>query len=209
MKMFELLNQYKDLLHSPIGIFQLVVSAIISLAVLVIFVSVLINFFEADNARGVAREKKSIVETGSMTLFFLIYYVIIRLRIGIVALSQDAHIVLIVVGLLLIIVGCVVNVLGRFNLGKNWANQIKVYNDHSLVRGGVYKFVRHPLYASLIWMFFGGSLVEVNYLAFLSNILIFIPLMYYRAKQEERELSLKFKEYQDYRKNVWMFFPKF
>jgi len=102
-----------------------------------------------------------------------------------------------------------VNVRGRFNLGKNWSNQIKIYQDHYLVSSGVYHFVRHPLYGSIIWMFFGASLVYLNYLALLSNVLIFIPAMYFRAKQEEKMLMQEFPEYKEYQKRVGMFFPKF
>lgn len=98
--------------------------------------------------------------------------------------------------------------MGRFRLGSNWANQVKIYKNQTLVTHGPYGFVRHPLYASLILMFYGGCLVYPNYLAFLANTLIFIPFMYYRAKQEEILLSKTFKEYKKYQKEVGMLFPK-
>ena len=47
-----------------------------------------------------------------------------------------------------------------------------------------------------------------NYLVFILNTIIFIPFMYYRAKQEEKELVKEFKEYKDYSKKTGMFFPK-
>ncbi|MGK0469242.1 MAG: protein-S-isoprenylcysteine O-methyltransferase Ste14, partial [Clostridium sp.] len=37
---------------------------------------------------------------------------------------------------------------------------------------------------------------------------IFIPFMYYRAKQEETLLIQTFSEYNDYIKRTGMFFPK-
>ena len=113
-----------------------------------------------------------------------------------------------IIGLLILIIGCIINIIGRINLGKNWSNQIKIYDDHSLVSNGVYKIVRHPLYASIIWMFFGASLIYSNYLAFLANLIIFIPFMYYRAKQEETLLKNEFIDYKDYQIKVGMFFPK-
>ena len=111
-------------------------------------------------------------------------------------------------GLVLVVAGAAVNILGRLALGRNWANHIKIYNDHSLVVNNVYGFVRHPLYASLIWMFLGASLVYFNFLAFLANALVFVPFMYYRAKQEEELLAKEFEKYKDYQKKVGMFFPK-
>jgi protein-S-isoprenylcysteine O-methyltransferase Ste14 len=208
MKIIDVFDKYFYMLGSPLGVFQLVSSLIVGFSVLIIFISVLINFLEADKSRGVKREKKSIVETGTMTLFFVIYYLVIKFNIGTFLVNFKIHIILVVLGLILLVLGCTVNVVGRFSLGKNWANQIKIYNDQTLVRGGVYSYVRHPLYASLIWMFFGGSIIYLNYLAFLLNIFVFIPFMYYRAKQEEKELVLKFEDYKDYRKKVGMFFPK-
>lgn len=208
MKIFEIFNQYRELLQTPLGVFEFFALIIIILSVLAIFVSVLVNFIECDKRRKVMREKKSIVETGTMTLFFVVYYVIIKMRVGTIHLDWKLHLIFIVIGLILIVVGSFVNIRGRFSLGRNWANQIKIYNDHTLVQSGVYKIVRHPLYASLIWMFFGGSLVYMNYLAFALNSFIFIPFMYYRAKQEEIALSSRFKEYYNYKDKVGMFFPK-
>jgi protein-S-isoprenylcysteine O-methyltransferase Ste14 len=78
-----------------------------------------------------------------------------------------------------------------------------------MIQKGMYRFVRHPLYASIIWMFFGASFVYMNYAALLANVCVFIPAMYYRAKQEERLLAQEFPEYQAYQKAVGMFFPKF
>lgn len=100
------------------------------------------------------------------------------------------------------------NISGRFYLGSNWANHIRIYNNQTLIKTGAYGIVRHPLYSSLIFMFYGACLVYPNYLAFLSNTFIFIPFMYYRAKQEEDLLSKRFKGYHVYQKEVGMFFPK-
>ena len=108
----------------------------------------------------------------------------------------------------MIILGCIINIAGRFNLGKNWANQVKIYNNQTFTRKGMFKIVRHPLYSSLMLMFYGACLVYPNYLAFLANTFIFIPFMYYRAKQEESLLLKTFKEYKQYKKEVGMFFPK-
>jgi protein-S-isoprenylcysteine O-methyltransferase Ste14 len=76
------------------------------------------------------------------------------------------------------------------------------------VQKGAYRIVRHPLYASLIWVFYGASIVYLNYYAFLLNTFVFIPFMYYRAKQEEELLEKEFSDYNKYTLNVGMFFPK-
>jgi protein-S-isoprenylcysteine O-methyltransferase Ste14 len=185
----------------------IIADIIIVICLLVLFTSILINFVESKN-RNIKREKKSIVETGSMTLFFIFFYILIRFKIGELLINQNLRLFLILLGLIMVVFGCIINIMGRFNLGNNWANQVKIYNNQKLITNGIYGFVRHPLYASLILMFYGGCLVYPNYWAFLSNTLIFIPFMYYRAKQEEDLLSKMFKDYTKYKKEVGMFFPK-
>lgn len=177
---------------------------------LLVFIAVLVDFIQFQRRGAVKKEKKSVVETGTMILFFLLYYALLRSRTGVLDIAypwlRDA---LALFGTASVVIGCFVNIRGRFDLGKNWSNQIKIYDDHSLVSNGMYRIVRHPLYASLIWMFIGASLLYVNYLALMATWVIFIPFMYYRAKQEEMLLEKEFEGYCGYRKKVGMFFPKF
>ena len=163
---------------------------VIAICLLVLFSAILINFFESK--KNVQKAKKSIVETGSMTGFFLVFYVLIRFKIGHLEINEGVLSIIKPVGLVMIIVGTYINIHGRRVLGMNWANQVTIYNDQKLVRNGIYKYIRHPLYSSIILMFFGACLVYPNYLAFLSNTIVFIPFMYYRAKQEENLLKEKF-----------------
>jgi protein-S-isoprenylcysteine O-methyltransferase Ste14 len=189
---------------------NIVVGAVSLVSTLAIFIVVGLDFYKFQGKGGVKKEKKSIVDTATMAAFFLVYYLVIRFRIGEIAtvFSPEVRIVMASIGCAIIIYSCYINVIGRRYLGGNWANHIRIYDDHELVREGPYKMVRHPLYASLIWMFFGGAMVYANYPALLLNLFIFMPFMYYRAKQEEEMLSSKFKQYDDYKSKVGMFFPK-
>jgi protein-S-isoprenylcysteine O-methyltransferase Ste14 len=105
-------------------------------------------------------------------------------------------------------VGAVINIWGRILLRNNWANHIKIYAGHTLVRRGIYRVVRHPLYASIILMLLGGSVLWQNYLSALATVVFFIPAMVYRAKQEERLLREHFPDYAAYQQQAGMFFPK-
>lgn len=206
-------NNFKNLLEkfsgSPFEIFGAIISLLLMICVLAIAISVGISFANAGENTQVRKEKKSIVETFTMTLFFILYYATIKFRIGEISfLPSNWVVILSLFGILIVLLGTYVNIKGRYELGKNWANQIKVYKNHSLIQSGMYKVVRHPLYASLIWIFFGGSFIFLNYVAFLLNTLVFIPFMYYRAKQEDQLLSESFPEYDEYKSKVMMFFPK-
>ncbi len=206
MSMVEIINQK---ISNPLGILQLGSLIVIIICVLTIITFIFINFVEGSKKHKAKHKKKSIVETGTMFLFFFLYYFLIKFNVGLIQINNiNLRVLTIIMGLILIVIGTVVNVKGRLKLGKNWANQIKIYEDHTLVTSGIYGFVRHPLYASLIWMFYGGSLVYLNWSAFLLTTLIFIPFMYYRAKQEEKLLSKQFEDYSKYKQKVGMFFPK-
>jgi protein-S-isoprenylcysteine O-methyltransferase Ste14 len=182
---------------------NLISNTIAICCIFLVLVAVLIDFGEFQERDQVRKKKKSIVETGTMFLFFLFFYYLIRFNIGRIYLSyQWLRVMMMIIGDLILIFGCWVNLKGRMVLGKNWSNQIKIYKDHYLVTNGVYQIVRHPLYASIVWMFFGASLIYVNYLSFLANIFIFVPFMYYRAKQEEGLLIKEFKDYKNYQLKV-------
>jgi protein-S-isoprenylcysteine O-methyltransferase Ste14 len=196
----------KSLLNlSPIS---LVINLVVVICVFSVLMAVIFDFVEFHNRVILKKHKKSWVETGTMFIFYLIYYLILRNQFGHLNLSLTIAIISVFSGLFLLIFGAIFNIRGRFDLGKNWANQIEIYTDHKFISRGTYSLVRHPLYASLIWMFIGGALVYVNYMAISVTIFIFLPMMYYRASQEESLLLKEYKEYNNYRKKVGMFFPK-
>jgi protein-S-isoprenylcysteine O-methyltransferase Ste14 len=57
-------------------------------------------------------------------------------------------------------------------------------------------------------MYIGGAFLYLNYLALILNIFVFLPFMYYRAKQEEKILITVFENYKIYQSKTGMFFPK-
>jgi protein-S-isoprenylcysteine O-methyltransferase Ste14 len=179
---------------------------IVTLCTISVLTAVFVNFQLARGSRPIRAKRKSLVETGSMLAFFAGFYLIIRLRIGVHEIPV-AYYPLAVAGLLLVVLGAAVNIMGRCALGRNWGNQVIIYEDHSLVTGGVYRLVRHPLYASLVWMFLGASMVFQNWLSLLATVLLFIPGMFYRAQQEEKALLARFPDYERYRERTGMLFP--
>jgi protein-S-isoprenylcysteine O-methyltransferase Ste14 len=184
-----------------------IASMVITASAVAIFSAVIVNFITCGRKDGVKRRRPSFVATASMTAFFVFLYLLIHRRIGSIEIT-DSRLILPTgaAGILLVAAGAVVNLVGRLNLGRNWANQATIYDDHHLVVSGVYSLVRHPLYASLIWMFYGASLAYANAAAFTAVTVIFLPVMYYRARLEENMLEKEFSNYSEYRKNVGMFF---
>lgn len=202
MKVFDL---YIEVINK-IGLWQTIKYLIIVLGITLIYMRVFKNFRDAKEQKNKKKkEVKSIVETTSMTGFFIVIWLVVSFRLG---TFRYQNIYLDIIFLIIYIIGVVFNLFGRYYLGHNWGNNVIIYNNHTLVKNGVYKVVRHPLYASIVWMIYAVGILCQNYLVIILNTAIFIPFMYYRAKQEERELIKTFKEYNNYKKNTGMFFPK-
>lgn len=189
-----------------IGLEMTIINLVVCAGITLIYLRVFINFNESkkqkDNKK---KEVKSIVETFSMSTFFLVCTIVVMLKIGTFNFSNT---LLNIFALIVYVIGVCFNLLGRHYLGNNWGNNVIIYNDHTLITKGVYHVVRHPLYASIIWMIYAVGILYHNYLIIILNSVIFIPFMTYRAKQEEKELMIVFKEYEDYKNKVGMFFPK-
>ncbi|HIH24988.1 TPA: isoprenylcysteine carboxylmethyltransferase family protein [Candidatus Woesearchaeota archaeon] len=154
------------------------------------------------------KERKSVIATGTMLLFFIMLYLTLRTGTGTFAIDDIAYRIAVTMACIVVVLaGTVVNIKGRYDLGKNWANHIKIYGGHTLITTGMYRVVRHPLYASLIWIAFAASIAYQNWLGVLLTATVFTPMMSYRARQEEELLSERFKEYKEYMKRTPRFFP--
>jgi protein-S-isoprenylcysteine O-methyltransferase Ste14 len=186
------------------------VDVVVFLATIVVAAAIVMDFMSyGRQRRAVKADARSLVETGSMTAFFLVYYLVIRFRLLEVRIPGGTRLAMIAVGMVLIITGVTMNVLGRFMLGANWANQIRIYEGHTLNTTGPYAVVRHPLYASLIAIFVGGSLVYSNALSLLLTLGVFVPMMVVRAKKEEALLLKAFAgRYVEYQARTGMLCPR-
>jgi len=184
---------------------QIIAVVLIAMSVTAVFAAVAVDFFQYNDRDDTEAVKRSPVATGSMIGFFILYYAAIRFRVG---AAPHFNAAFMVIGALLVISGAGVNIAGRIQLGRNWANHIKIYSGHTFVQTGVYRVARHPLYASLILMMAGGSLAYLNWLTAVLTAVVFIPMLNYRAKQEEVMLGEAFPEYTAYMEAVGRFYPK-
>jgi protein-S-isoprenylcysteine O-methyltransferase Ste14 len=77
----------------------------------------------------------------------------------------------------------------------------------TIVTTGLYGYIRHPLYLSLILLGFGAMLKKPGYIQIILSIINLIALIL-TARVEEGEMIKKFgNEYRDYMKKTKMFFP--
>src|SRR6185369_1525941 len=75
-----------------------------------------------------------------------------------------------------------------------------------LVRTGIYRFVRHPLYAAHFVIYFCYTLLHLH-LATAALYAVFVAGQTFRARNEEKKLAEVFPEYEDYRKSAGMCLP--
>ncbi len=119
-----------------------------------------------------------------------------------------AHFALRVVGMALLVLGMSGYWWGMVSLGEfllpRWT---RLKHDHSVIKTGAYRYLRHPLYASRILAYLGLLLFFDNFLLLL--VIFLIPLLYLQARQEEKVLIEVFgEEYKSYQAFTGMFFPK-
>ncbi|HSN65775.1 MAG TPA: isoprenylcysteine carboxylmethyltransferase family protein [Fusibacter sp.] len=95
---------------------------------------------------------------------------------------------------------------------NGWYNIYKKYwsketGKGTLVKTGIYKYIRHPQYAGLLLLSF-GMIVEWATLPMLIMFPIMIVMYVRLAKREEKDMILEFGDaYQSYMKSTKMFIP--
>ncbi len=84
----------------------------------------------------------------------------------------------------------------------------ETHKAEKVVTTGIYSFIRHPQYFGAILSHLGISILLSSLFSLLSTPLI-ILYNYLTAWKEERELIKEFgKDYEEYKKNVPMLYPK-
>ncbi|MFN4278842.1 methyltransferase family protein [Thermosynechococcus sp.] len=104
------------------------------------------------------------------------------------------------------LIGLSLGIRGLLNLGNNLTPLPHPKEDSQLVTTGVYGWVRHPIYSSVIFLALAYSVWQMS----LSHGLGAIALLIFfdrKAAQEEQWLSEKFKDYADYRQAVKKLIP--
>jgi protein-S-isoprenylcysteine O-methyltransferase Ste14 len=78
------------------------------------------------------------------------------------------------------------------DLGTNWSVTLQVRENHRLIIRGVYRRVRHPMYAALFLYSVGQALVVPNWIAGPSYLIALAILVSYRVGVEERMMLEEF-----------------
>jgi protein-S-isoprenylcysteine O-methyltransferase Ste14 len=106
------------------------------------------------------------------------------------------------VGLLAVLMGVAFSVWARLMLGGNWSNRVTVKENHTLVRTGPYRIVRHPIYSGILLGMLGSALQRGGIRCFV-GVLICGFSFWLKTRAEERFMVQSFGEqYLQYRHRV-------
>lgn len=83
------------------------------------------------------------------------------------------------------------------DLGRNWSITTEIKKEHTLITNGVFRYIRHPMYAAYWLWGIAQTLLIQNWIAGLTYLAFFIPLYLLRVPREERMMLEQFGE--DYR----------
>jgi len=104
-------------------------------------------------------------------------------------------------GILIIIIAFTIILVSIKDLGRNLSPFPRPIKKSNLVTTGIYRFTRHPMYYSLIFISFGVFITKLSiYYLFLSIILGLI--IKFKIALEEQYLNNKFKNYLLYKNEV-------
>ena len=105
------------------------------------------------------------------------------------------------VGFLIIIIAFIILLVAIKDLGRNLSPLPRPLKNSNLVTTGIYRFTRHPMYYSLIFISFGVFITKLSiYYLFLSISLGLI--IKFKIALEEQYLNNKFKKYLLYKNEV-------
>jgi protein-S-isoprenylcysteine O-methyltransferase Ste14 len=108
----------------------------------------------------------------------------------------------------LMVAGISVRWLAIHTLGKYFTGKVRIFEDHRLIRTGLYQHVRHPAYAGDLIAYLGFGLVFANWISFVLIFCSILLVALYRMRIEEQALREAFGlEYLNYIEKTKRLFP--
>ena len=104
-------------------------------------------------------------------------------------------------GILIIIIAFIIMLVSVKDLGRNLSPFPRPINNSNLVTTGIYRFTRHPMYYSLIFISIGFFVIKLSIYHLLLTISLAL-IIKFKIALEEKYLINKFKNYLLYKNEV-------
>ena len=112
-------------------------------------------------------------------------------------------------GVAVFVAGLVIRWRAQHDLGRNYSSTLVIWQEHCLVTDGIYRYVRHPIYAALWLWALAQPLLLQNWVAGLAGLVVILPLYWLRVPREEALLLEHFGEpYQLYMRRTGRMIPR-
>lgn len=98
---------------------------------------------------------------------------------------------ILILAVFLLVFGAVFSMMARFNLKRSYHFLPRA---NELVKGGLYRWFRHPVYMGNLTFLFGFALLYGSIVGLILTVIILIPVHLVRARYEERILIRTFKD---------------
>jgi protein-S-isoprenylcysteine O-methyltransferase Ste14 len=97
---------------------------------------------------------------------------------------------------------------GTRSLGPQWRFDAGLNTEHQLVTTGAYRFIRHPIYCSMLCLLLGMGLMVTPWTLFLLSTVVFIGGTEIRVRIEDKLLASRFGErFREYQQSVPAYVP--
>lgn len=95
------------------------------------------------------------------------------------------------------------------DLGRNWTPTLGIRDEHRLMTDGVYRYIRHPMYAAhLLWAIAQVMMLH-NWIAGFSYLVVALPQYLLRVNDEENMMIEQFgDEYRVYMQTTGRLLPR-
>lgn len=95
------------------------------------------------------------------------------------------------------------------DLGQNWSVSLEIRDGHQMITHGIYRLIRHPMYASIwLWAVAQGMLLQ-NWFAGWSIMPVFAAMYFLRMPREEQLMCESFGDaYREYMRRTGRLFPR-
>ncbi len=94
------------------------------------------------------------------------------------------------------------------DLGRFWSVTLEIRQTHQLITTGVYRYVRHPMYAAFFLWAIAQALLLPNWIGGLAGLAGFGTLFGFRLTREEQMMEATFGDaYRAYAARTWRVVP--
>jgi len=112
------------------------------------------------------------------------------------------------IGLALTAIGVAISIWARLTLGANWSGVVTLKKGHELIRKGLYRWIRHPIYTGILIGFIGTALIKGHLRGWIGFVIVWATF-YFKARREENFLRQEFGDgFEEHARHTGMFLPR-